>query len=84
MPEGHVAKLIRSHNGVLNSVKMEQQSEKLELAYDENPSNYNEAFNNFLKIFTYTHKVVGKYTININGLSESELMRLNLIWNNFT
>ena len=39
MPKGHVAKLIRSHNGVLNLVKMEQQSAKLELVYEENPSN---------------------------------------------
>ena len=76
MPKGHVAKLIRSHNGVLNLVKMEQQSAKLELVYEENPSNYKEAFNNFIKVFTYAHKVAGKYTININGLSESELMRL--------
>ena len=55
---------------------MEQQSAKLELVYEENPSNYNEAFNNFIKIFTYAHKVAGIHTINVNGLSESELMRL--------
>ena len=72
MPKGRTSKLLHSRNGMLNLVKVQQHQAKSELQYEEKTTNYNEAFNKLMKIITYPNKVAGKYTIHINGLSESE------------
>jgi hypothetical protein len=76
MPKGRVSKLIHSNNGLLGKTVKQQQTSHIILQYNKEITNYNEAFNSFMKIMCYPHKIKGNYIININGLNENEFRLL--------
>lgn len=83
MPKGRASKLIHNNNGILNKTEIKQQTCKIYLQYEDNISNYHEAFDRYMKVICFPHKIKGHYIININGLNDNELKRLqNIIQDN--
>lgn len=79
MPKGRTSKLIHNNNGILNKAEVKRQHCKIYLQYEDKTTNYNEAFSRYMKVICFPHKVSGHYSININGLNDDELKRLQNI-----